>query len=296
MTEAAEFSVNTYFIQLELAAGMCNVTKMAQKIGVKLGHPIGKPAVDIVEEYQDKPSFTLGTPEVSPLSMAEAYATFAARGVHCNPIIVAKITNRAGKQFDVPSADCKQVMDPEVADGVNKILKSVMDKGTGQRAKVFNGYDMAGKTGTIDSNEAVWFAGYTPEIAGVAMISIDNQRKPFQKGKPNFRRSGVKGYTVPSTNVYLQGSGSGDAGMKIWKPVMSKYLEKVDNTRFSQPSRTLEFGKQVRVPNLFGLSISAATKKLEREGFTVERRYVYSNSTARYGFMGWSVTSGSSTS
>ena len=42
----------------------------------------------------------------------------------------------------------------------------------------------AGKTGTIDSNEAVWFAGYTPEIAGVAMISIDNRRKPFIRARP----------------------------------------------------------------------------------------------------------------
>ena len=70
-------------------------------------------------------------------------------------------------------------MDQDVADGVNKILKSVVDKGTGTRAKVFGEGDIAGKTGTINSNEAVWFAGYTPEIAGVAMISIDNTKSPF---------------------------------------------------------------------------------------------------------------------
>ena len=67
---------------------------------------------------------------------------------------------------------------------------------------------IAGKTGTIDSNEAVWFAGYTPEIAGVAMISIDNTKRPFVKRGPGYyRRSGVKGYRVPSTGVYLEGSG-----------------------------------------------------------------------------------------
>ena len=37
MTEAAECSVNTYFVQLELATGMCRVTKMAEKTGVKVG-------------------------------------------------------------------------------------------------------------------------------------------------------------------------------------------------------------------------------------------------------------------
>jgi membrane peptidoglycan carboxypeptidase len=283
MTEAAEFSVNTYFVQLELAAGLCNVTKMAEKVGVKLGTRDR----DLVDYYQSIPSFTLGSVEVSPLSMAEAYATFAARGVHCSPIIVSKVTNRAGKQLEVPDAGCEQVVEPAVADGVNKVLKSVMDRGTGQRAKVFNGYDMAGKTGTIDSNEAVWFAGYTPEVAGVAMISIDNTKKPFQKKKPGFRRNGVKNYSVPSTDVYLQGSGSGDAGRLIWKPVMESYLEKVPDTSFKAPSREVQMGKQVRVPSLFGLSIAAATKKLEKEGFTVERRRVYSNSTVG-SFLGFS--------
>ena len=49
------------------------------------------------------PSFTLGTVEVSPLSMAEAYATFAARGIHCNPIIVSKITTRTARASTVPT-------------------------------------------------------------------------------------------------------------------------------------------------------------------------------------------------
>jgi len=288
MTEAAEYSVNTYFVQLELAAGLCNVTKMAEKVGVKLGTPERK----LVGFYDHIPSFTLGSVEVSPLSMAEAYATFAARGTHCNPIIVSKITNRTGKSLEVPSADCKKVMEPEVADGLNKILKSVMDNGTGKRAKIYNGYDMAGKTGTIDSNEAVWFAGYTPEIAGVAMISIDNTSKPFIKGRNGFRRGGVKGFYVPSTGRVLEGSGSGDAGEEIWKPVMESYLKKVPDTSFSAPSRSIQEGKEVRVPSLFGLSISSATKKLEKEGFTVERRYVYS-SQPRYSFLGWSAGSGS---
>ncbi|WP_091408996.1 transglycosylase domain-containing protein [Friedmanniella luteola] len=289
MTEAAEYSVNTYFVQLELAAGLCNVTKMAEKVGVKLGTQDR----DLVDFYQSIPSFTLGSVEVSPLSMAEAYATFAARGVHCNPIIVSKVTNRNGKQLEVPDAGCEQVVEPAVADGVNKILKSVMDRGTGLRAKVYNGYDMAGKTGTIDSNEAVWFAGYTPEVAGVAMISIDNTRKPFIKKKPGFRRTGVKNYSVPSTDVFLQGSGSGDAGRLIWKPVMEDYLKKVPDTSFKAPSREVQVGKQVRVPSLYGLGISAATKKLEKEGFTVERRQVYSRASVG-SFLGFSPGSNAS--
>jgi membrane peptidoglycan carboxypeptidase len=294
MTEAAEFSVNTYFLQLELATGMCRVTKMAKKMGVKVGHPIGQPPVDIVKQFQDKPSFTLGTVEVSPLSMAEAYATVAARGIHCNPIIVSKITTRAGKNLEIPDANCQRVMDQDVADGVNKILKSVVARGTGTRARISGEGDIAGKTGTINSNEAVWFAGYTPEIAGVAMISIDNTKSPFIKSRKlrkkgdRFRRSGVRNYTVPSTDYRLEGSGSGDAGQEIWRPVMLEYLKRVPNTSFNDPPRRIEVGRQVTVPNVYGLGISAAIRRLEAAGFTVETQYVYHDTIPLYGFVGWS--------
>ncbi len=183
MTEAAEYSVNTYFVQLELAAGMCRVTKMTKKLGVKLGTRDR----DLVGYYQHIPSFTLGTVEVSPLSMAEAYATFAARGIHCKPIIVSKIVSRSGKNLDVPSADCRRVISKGVADGVNKILKSVMDRGTGQRAKIYNGHQMAGKTGTTESNKAVWFAGYTPEIA----VGGDDLLRQAQEA---LREQGARGH------------------------------------------------------------------------------------------------------
>jgi membrane carboxypeptidase/penicillin-binding protein len=267
---------------------------MAERTGVKVGARIGQPPLDIVKWYQDKPSFTLGTVEVSPLSMAEAYATFAARGIHCDPIIISKITTRSGNNLAVPDANCRRVVDKDVADGVNKVLKSVVDKGTGKRAKIYDGRDIAGKTGTINSNAAVWFSGYTPEIAGVAMISIDNTKRPFAKhGAGYYRRSGIKGYRVPSTGVYLEGSGSGDAGMKIWKPVMQKYFQQIPKTGFNQPPRKIQVGKQVKMPSLNGLSISAATRKLERMGFTVEKRYTYSDKVPKFDFMSWSPSPGS---
>ena len=287
MLEAAQWSVNTYFVQLELAAGMCRVTKMTKKVGVKLGTR-GR---DLVDYYQTVPSFTLGTVEVSPLSMAEAYATFAARGVHCNPIIVSKITTRSGKTLDIPDAKCRRVVSKDVADGVNKVLKSVVDKGTGRPVRISGEGDIAGKTGTTQDNKAVWFAGYTPEIAAVSMISYDKRRRPFV----NKSRKGIKGYTVPSTKFYLNGSGSGDAGAKIWLPVMQKYLQKVPNTGFKDPPRRIDVGKQVRVPDL-PQSYTAARRKLERAGFTVVRRFVYSDDVPRGSLVGWSPGPGSSVS
>jgi membrane peptidoglycan carboxypeptidase len=293
MYKGAEMSVNTYFVQLALDTGMCRVTKMADRVGVKLGTE-GR---DLVDFYSDKPSFTLGSVEVAPLSMAVAYATFAARGIHCDPIIIKSVKTRSGKELQVPDGNCQRVMSKDVADGMNKLLSGVMTKGTGKRARTADGRPQAGKTGTIDSNEAVWFVGYTPEIAGAAMISIDVTRKPFIKsGKARrageFRRSGVKGYRIPSTGYFLEGSGSGDAGMKIWKPTMERYLKDVPRTRFNAPPARIERGKMVTVPSVFGLGLAAAQKKLEKEGFTVETDYVYSN-RPRGSFVGWSARPGS---
>jgi membrane peptidoglycan carboxypeptidase len=288
MYNGAAWSVNTYFVQLALDTGMCRVTKMAQQLGVKSGSRDR----DLVDFYNDKPSFTLGSVEVSPLSMAEAYATFAARGIHCNPVIVSKITTRNGKTLEPLDADCKRVISKDVADGVNRLLSRVMAHGTGTRARITDGRQQAGKTGTIDSNEAVWFAGYTPEVAGVAMISIDNRKKPFIRGKAGFRGRGVKGYRVPSSGIYLEGSGSGDAGMKIWKPVMSSYLKNKPKTSFKTPPSKILHGKITEVPGISGMSIAAAEKKLRKEGFGVVRQFVYSNSTPKYGFIGWSPSSG----
>ncbi len=237
MNRAAEFSVNTYFVQLALDVGMCDVTKMAEKLGVE-SSTAGAP----ISSYADKPSFTLGTVEVSPLSMAEAYATFASGGIHCDPIIVSKITDSAGKDRAVTSANCQRMISTDVANAMNSLLSKVMTQGTGRRALTGDGRPEAGKTGTIDSNAAVWFVGYTPQVAGAAMISIDNTRKPFVRTSSGYQR-GLKGYTVPSTGLYLEGSGSGDAGQDIWKPAMQKYLAGKPFASFDAPPASLVYGQ-----------------------------------------------------
>ncbi|MGI3783547.1 MAG: transglycosylase domain-containing protein, partial [Janthinobacterium lividum] len=189
MYRAAENSVNTYFVQLALDVGMCDVTKMAEKLGVESNTP------DMpISAYDELPSFTLGTAETNPLSVANAYATFASGGIHCDPVIVSKITDSSGKNRDVPGADCKRVISSDVASAMDSLLSSVVTKGTGARARTADGRPQAGKTGTIDSNAAVWYVGYTPQIAGAAMISIDTERKAPRS---------LKGYTIPSTGLYL---------------------------------------------------------------------------------------------
>ncbi len=125
MIRAAEDSVNTYFLQLEADAGICASIDKAAAAGVKMS------TGQDLRVNQNYPTFVLGTAEVTPLSMAEAYATFANRGIHCEPIILKSVERNDGTAVEVPSANCKQVIRQEVADGVNYILQSVALNGTG---------------------------------------------------------------------------------------------------------------------------------------------------------------------
>ena len=286
MQKGIASSVNTYFLQLEHTVGVCPVTKMAKKLGVQLSDPelnlTSSPSVQV-------PSFTLGVSEVTPMSMAEAYATFAARGIHCDPVIVSKITTRTGKLLEPPNANCKRVISKEVADGMNRLLNGVMKgRGTGTRARIPFIENQAGKTGTINSNKAVWFNGYTPLIAGSAMIAIDPTKKIWKGAR---KRSGVAGYYVPSTDVVLEGSGSGDAGMKIWQPAMTEAMSGKPDVKFKAPPTSMLEGKQVQVPNLAGLGYAEGKSRLEKLGFTVLRQETYSDAP-RGQFLGWSPGSG----
>ena len=65
------------------------------------------------ESADNIPSFTLGSVNVSPLSMAAAYATVAARGTYCSPIAIGEIVDGAGESLPVPSARCHQALSSE---------------------------------------------------------------------------------------------------------------------------------------------------------------------------------------
>jgi len=268
MMRATQQSVNNYYIQLERDIGICASVEMAKKVGVKLSD--GK---DLATESAN-PSFVLGTSFVTPLSMAEAYATFANRGVHCSPIILESVLNVDGANVEVPSANCTKVMEPEVADGVSYVLKSVMDKGTGRRAAMDNGHQQAGKTGTTNNAAAVWFTGYTPEMAGVAMIAVD-PTAPYFKDNPD-RRKSLSGVRVENGNR-LSGSGGGDAG-KIWKVAMASALKDLPKTKFTDPSKKILEGEKVALPDVSGMGYNEAKRTLEAEGFSTVRWSVYSDS------------------
>ena len=194
MYSGTRHSVNTFYLQLEELTGVCAPYELAQQMGVKLTDPG-------VERF---PSFTLGVTDASPLEMAEAYATFAARGLHCASRPVTQILDSNGNVLLDYASQCTQVMPQNVADAVSNVLRGVVEPGGFADAYQLS-VAAAGKTGTTQEQKAVWFCGYTSHYAAAATIAgIDTLGRPDQ----------LQGKTVNGEYIYTA-SGSGFAA-PIW--------------------------------------------------------------------------------
>ena len=106
-------SVNTFYVQLEERTGLCEPYTLAQKMGITQLQDTNQWMV---------PSFTLGVADVSPLEMAEAYATFAARGEHCAARPVTSIEDSNGNTLKSYPEQCEQ-------DGVGRCVDGVQKEG-----------------------------------------------------------------------------------------------------------------------------------------------------------------------
>jgi len=272
MYSGAKFSVNNYFVALEQDVGICSVTQMAERLGLKLAN--GK---SIVETYHSIAAFTLGTAEIAPISLANAYATLAARGLRCDPIILKSARGKDGKEYEVPSANCQQVIPQEVADTVNDILRGPFQGGTASSASI-PGYNIAGKTGTDTGAPTIWTVGYTPQLAGAAMITVDKKADRYKHVDPD-RRSLV-GAPVRSGTGRLRGSSGGEAGAGIWKPAMAVALQGLERGDFVDPPSSSRVGKEVDVPSCAGKGLDACRQLLRDAGFGTTISRIDSNRPA----------------
>ena len=267
MVSGTKGSVNTYFAQLQKRVGLCNVIKMAEKLGLTRadGQSYDNPRT------QENNSFTLGSEEVSPLNVAAAYATFASRGIYCKPMAITKIVDRqAGRTIEM-EPECERRISKDVADGVNYLLQQTFKGGTATGLGI--GRPAAGKTGTTDNSASAWFAGYTPNLAGA--VFVGDPRGPNQYPLRNVTLGGryysvVYGATIPGP---------------IWQETMREAVKKLDEKSFARsPARfgsTSEPAPPRRedptdanpasspgsVPNVVGMSRDQAVAAIESAGY-----------------------------
>ncbi len=187
--------------------------KFAREHASKFGFDIEKLPKDL--------TLALGSGEVTPLTLANAYAVFANGGYKVDAYFIERIEGpdeevlfmanparvcdeecvrlsaeilmhaeemvELGLTESTGSESAKIRVAPRVLSEVNayqmdSMLKDVIKFGTGRRALALSRSDIAGKTGTTNDQHDTWFAGYHPNVATVVWLGFD-ENKPLGRGE-----------------------------------------------------------------------------------------------------------------
>ncbi len=253
LVDATVHSVNTVYAQLIQEVGPEKAIAMAHNLG-------------IAGSLQPYPSAVLGSNEVTVLDMASAYSTFAADGMHADPVFVTEITRADGSVLYERPSTLRRAIPTDVARGVTGILAQVVQRGTGTAAQLGE-RPVAGKTGTANEWRDAWFVGYTPDLVSAVWV-----------GFPERLRSMVP----PATPIRVTG---GSWPAQIWHRVMEPALADTPISPFREPERVVPQERiaastpapdpnTVALPDVAGQYETQARTVLEAAGFKVvtERR------------------------
>ncbi len=169
LREALAHSINIPSVLLMEDVGLDQVIATAHQMGIE------SPLPRVL-------SLALGTGEVSLLELTGAYGPFANRGIYTRPYMIERIEDRAGHSLFRHVAETREALDERVAYVTADLMKSVIDHGTGQRARRYGlEGDCAGKTGTTDDYTDAWFVGFNDDLLCGVWVGFD-QHSPIGKG------------------------------------------------------------------------------------------------------------------
>ena len=145
---------------------------MAARLGV---------AGDTKYGYGAYPALTLGAAQTNTLRMASAYGAFATGGIrHADTCITQVIAQDGATLIDNTEVPGEQVLSPEVAGEVTRVLQGVVTQGTGRGSALPSGQVSAGKTGTSQEHRDLWFCGYTPQLSCAVWTGAAQEREMWE--------------------------------------------------------------------------------------------------------------------
>ncbi|MUL37439.1 transglycosylase domain-containing protein [Gloeocapsopsis dulcis] len=165
-------SENAVALRVAQDVGLDRVVRMARRLGVK-------------SPLNPVPGLVLGQSEANVLEMTGAFAAIANNGVWNRPHLISRIldssdcsdrenlkTCRVIYSFEQSNDANVQAIQPNVANVITSMLRSVVQRGTGRSAAI--GVSAAGKTGTTDNNKDLWFIGFVPSRQLVTGVWLGN--------------------------------------------------------------------------------------------------------------------------
>ncbi len=247
MREALTNSINVVSVKILEQIGVNTAIEYAKKLG-------------ITSPLAANLTLALGSSSLTPLELTTAYAVFASGGYRPTPYFITKVVDGEGKVLEetptpqipvfgsattavnliMPSGMTSTtppvnplapvpVMSPETAYIMTNLMESVVNSGTGQRARAV-GRPVAGKTGTTNDMKDAWFVGFVPQLVAGVWVGYD-QEKSLGAG----------------------GSG-GQAAAPIWTEFMQRSLSSMRVEDFKAPA------------NITFALINPRSGKLAREG------------------------------
>jgi membrane peptidoglycan carboxypeptidase len=264
-------SVNTAFVNMEQQLPLCDISKTAEGMGVHLAGKAefcsGQSAsIDIPDCIA---SMTLGPFSIAPLTMASAYATFAADGTYCPSFPVLGIKDADGNGIPIKAPTCdKDGLDPDVAHGVTYALKGVIPHGTATNINGLVPGHVAGKTGTTNNSVDTWFVGYSKQRTTAVWVGDPNI---YKKSGRTYARKSLNGRTIGGRS-YGTVFGATIAA-PIWAGIMRTAVQGTDTGDWDDPpgsmlgrdGSTASLGSDV--PDVTGKSIGEAFAILAQAGF-----------------------------
>ncbi|WP_166980878.1 transglycosylase domain-containing protein [Paramicrobacterium fandaimingii] len=236
-------SINTVFAAMGEKLDICDVNKTAVALGAHAANG---------DELQANASSLIGSGStIAPLSMANAYATLAAGGKHCEPRAIDKIVKADGSEMEVPGTSCDQAIPENVAATAVQSLTQVMTQGTGRAGNPYAG-PVFGKTGTTDAYKDTWLATSTTEVANAVWVGNLNST--------NF---------TPMNHKYLNGAPAHRIKFGLTQEIVRKTFELYGGNDFPAADKDLTRRILKDVPDVVGQSVEEATQSLKDAGFTV---------------------------
>ena len=208
IVQATLQSDNTIYEQLDLDVGPTRVKQTAIDAGV-------------TSPLQGFPAEGLGGLRigVSPLEMANAYATIADGGFRNSPIAITRIVFPSGQVDDFSHPKRVKVFSDGVTAEATDILHQNVLGGTGTAANY--GCPAAGKTGTVDNFTDAWFDGFTPHMSTSVWVG-------YPKAK------------IPMTDVHGIAVAGGTFPAQIWHDYMQVAM-RGDCTDFTPPKQPIVY-------------------------------------------------------
>jgi penicillin-binding protein 1A len=168
MAKAIAMSINNAALYLVKQVGIDAFVDFAHKCG-------------ITSTIEKVPSSALGTPVISLYEMLGAYSMFPSGGINVQPYYITKIEDKNGSLIKSFVPEQKELINAKTAYKMIKLMRGVVDFGTARRLRFRYGFkaDIAGKTGTTNSQTDAWFIGYTPQILAGAWVGHDDNYVRF---------------------------------------------------------------------------------------------------------------------